>query len=106
MDKYRFVGTCSTIGEEVLTRVGQLVELPSADAETRVLHDNLALLPEATFSGLGFTEDELQKHPDVGLHALAPAAFIVKRDAAWAALHARRQELSNPPAAVAAKEGE
>jgi hypothetical protein len=107
MAKYRFVGTCSTIGEELVTRFGQVVELLSTDAENRVLHDNLALLPETTFSAIGFTEEELQKHPDVGLHSLAPAEFTAKRDAAWAAWHAWRQELANPSAAAtAAKEGE
>jgi hypothetical protein len=36
MAKYRFVGTCSTIGEELVTRFGQVVELLSTDAETSV----------------------------------------------------------------------
>lgn len=97
---YRFVGSYAEIADLRIERYGEKVELAQPDAEAAVLH-GAALLPEAEFQKLNITDAELREHFSVGLHPLAPAGFLAKRDASWAALRAFREQLS---AATAAQE--
>ena len=98
---YRFVGSYAGLGNGiVLERFGAAVELPESEAE-EYIQACAALLPEAEFSTLGFTAEELETYYITSLHCDAPAEFIAKRDAAWAALQAHREK---PIAAESAKE--
>lgn len=90
---YRFVGSYAEIGDLRIERFGETVELPQAEAEAAVLH-GAALLPADDFTQLNFTDAELREHFSVGLHPLAPAGFLAKRDASWAALRAFRDQIS------------
>jgi hypothetical protein len=99
---YRFLGTYAEIGNLRMERFGERVEMPQAEAEAAVRDRDAALLPDAAFQKLGITDAELLQHYAVGLHSLAPAEFIKKRDSAWSALHAYRAKLQT--AATAAKE--
>lgn len=100
---YRFLGTYAEIGNLRMERFGERVEMPKAEAEAAVRDRDAALIPDDAFAKLGITDAELLQHYTVGLHSLAPADFIKKRDAAWAALRAYRDKLQNT-AATAAKE--
>lgn len=100
---YRFLGSYAEIGNVRMERFGERIEMPQAEAEAAVRDRDAALLPDADFQKLGITDAELLQHYAVGLHSLAPAEFVAKRDAAWSALRAYRDKLQKT-AATAAKE--
>jgi hypothetical protein len=90
---YRFVGTFCAIDDGTHLEVfGQSIELDQADAERAILQ-NAALVPEADFEGVGFTQQELEQYSSISLHEGAPAEFLEKRKQVWSILHAHRQSL-------------
>lgn len=96
--KLRFVGTrLEIVGFNPLEQFGQAVTLPDALAKELLgpvsgfgLDQRAAaLLTEAEFDDIGFTPEELKNFADIGTHADAPAAFLVKKRAALARLAAQ-----------------
>jgi len=92
MGKYRFVGSyCEIDGGRIkLERFGQQIELPDEVAEI-VVKGGGAIIPEADFEKLGFTEQELSLYAFPGQQVGAPDAFTVKHHAAHVAFHDHKQ---------------
>lgn len=93
MSTYRFVGSyCEIDGGRIkLERFGQRIELPDEVAET-VIRGGGAILPEADFESLGFTEQEISLYAYPGQQIGAPEAFTRKQQEAHRAfceLHAQ-----------------
>lgn len=86
MSVYCFVGSyCEIDGGRIkLERFGQKIDLPEEIAAT-VISGGGAILPEADFEGLAFTEQEMSLYAYPGPQASAPEAFQRKRAAAHAA---------------------
>ncbi len=106
---FRFLGTELRIGEmPAIQSFGQSVELPEPLARNIIAPDGnagrgAALLPEETFSAIGFTADELAAHKWTSSHADAPTAFQEKKSAALAALNELRQRLASGGPFILAK---
>src|ERR1017187_2289217 len=81
---YRFVGVnCSASGIGGFTQIGQSVQLTDAQA-AMLLAARCALVPDATFSTLGFTTNELAVWGNNTISA--PGSFLTKLyngQAAW-----------------------
>lgn len=77
-ETYRFVGAESTVGDVQLKRFGQKIELTEEEAHNAIL-GGAAVIPDAEFEALGFTDQELAKFPHVGQQVLAPVAFKDKK---------------------------
>ncbi|MCC6591606.1 MAG: hypothetical protein IT168_33275 [Bryobacterales bacterium] len=77
MRKFRFVGTTAEIGDRRLTRLGEEVVLSAEDAR-QALDGGVALLPEAMFNSVGFTEQELSIYAWPGQRIDTPEAFEAK----------------------------
>ncbi|MFN3323418.1 MAG: hypothetical protein ACK5AZ_07980 [Bryobacteraceae bacterium] len=103
MNTYRFVGSYCEIdnGRIKLERFGQRIELPENVAET-IIRGGGAILPEAEFNAIGFTEQELELYAYPGQQATAPGAFQRKR----AKAHRKFCELLNAPASAHREEEE
>jgi hypothetical protein len=92
MSEYVFVGTHSYVGTIELSRFGQRVELPDGVARTAIA-GGCALLPAEEFETIGFTAEEVERHPYPGDWESAPAELIAKRCAAHAAVARIREEI-------------
>ncbi|MDE2103019.1 MAG: hypothetical protein KGL39_37590 [Patescibacteria group bacterium] len=93
MGMYRFVGSyCEIDGGRIkLERFGQQIELSDEVAEV-VVKGGGAIIPEAEFEQIGFTEQELSLYAYPGQQSGAPEAWITKRKAAHLAYHNHRQQ--------------
>ena len=94
--RFRFIGTSCAIGEVAgLREFGEAVDLDATLAKDIIGHPRgAALLPEATFSTLGFTEGELSEYATPGSHIDAPPTFQAKKSAALIALNDLRAWLA------------
>lgn len=103
MSTYHFVGSYCEIdnGRIKLERFGQRIELPENVAET-VIRGGGAILPEADFNAIGFTEQEISLYAYPGQQATAPEVFQRKR----AEAHRKFCELLNAPARERGEEEE
>lgn len=107
--QYRFVGseafvcTDSKAGKGVQFKLfGQSAILQDDIAHDAVLNSNAAIIPDADFQALGFTDAELKQYGTTRAREGAlPTAFAAKLRAAWAALAAYKSALKNPPAQTA-----
>jgi len=87
---YRFVGTLCEIDEKIkLERLGQTVTLPE-DIAISVITGGGSILPDDAFSGIGFTDQELQDYAYPGQRIEALQAFQDKMRAAYVAMHDHR----------------
>jgi hypothetical protein len=87
---FRFVGNASDIGEGIrLTNFGQAVELSDELAREAAL-GGCALVPDAEFQAIGFTDKELVAYASAGSHERAPADFLEKKKSALIAAHELR----------------
>jgi hypothetical protein len=95
MSSYRFVGTRAEIhntppgGKEqgyILTRFGQLVELPD-DLAKHAIAEGVALIKPSDFDEIGFTPDELKKFANPDTHVRATDSFKAKKRQSWDVLH-------------------
>ena len=86
MSTYNFVGSyCEIDGGRIkLEKFGQRIDLPE-DLAAVVIKGGGAILPEAEFESLGFTEQEISLYAYPGQQASAPEAFLAKRTQAHAA---------------------
>jgi hypothetical protein len=94
MHTYYFVGSyCEIDGGRIkLERFGQRIDLPE-DLATTVILGGGAILPEADFESLGFTEQEISLYAYPGQQATAPEAFLKKRSQAHVAFCGLRESL-------------
>lgn len=79
--KYRFVGTDTTVAGRRLTKFGEEITLTpeqrkDAGPRAPLVHDSL-------FSVVGFTEQELSLYANPGQRIDAPAVFMGKVKSAW-----------------------
>lgn len=86
MGVYHFVGSyCEIDGGRVkLERFGQRIELTDDIAKTVIMGGG-AILPEAEFKRLGFTDAELKDYQFPGPQENAPEGFRAKKKAALVA---------------------
>ncbi len=93
---FRFIGYTCQIGDVAgLREFGEAVDLDAKLAAEIIGHPRgAALLPEATFSTLGFTAEELAEYATPGSHADAPPTFLAKKSAALIALNDLRAWLA------------
>jgi hypothetical protein len=83
---FRFVGSELQIGHVALRTFGQPLDLDAETAKEIIGHEcGAALLPDAAFSQIGFTADELRWANS--------ETFQAKRMQAWAALDELRARL-------------
>lgn len=96
MKPYFFVGSyCEIDGGRIkLERFGQRIELPDEVAET-VVKGGGAILPEAKFQEIGFTEQELSLYAYPGQRAGAPEVFNQKVAAAHREFCLYREQVKN-----------
>jgi hypothetical protein len=96
MKPYFFVGSyCEIDGGRVkLERFGQRIELPDELAAT-VVRGGGAVLPEAKFDEIGFTEQELKQYAYPGQRLGAPEAFNAKVVEAHRAFCEYREQVKN-----------
>ncbi len=76
MQRYRFIGSYTEMGDRVFTRFGQV-----ADWEEDVYREMVKgapFIPDADFRRLPFTQDELDRYGDYANRALAPDSFNEK----------------------------
>ncbi|MGE5568544.1 MAG: hypothetical protein ACM3S5_05845 [Rhodospirillales bacterium] len=94
MSVYHFVGSYTEIGggRIKLERFGQRVELPD-DLADNIVKGGGAILPEAEFNQLGFTEQELSLYAYPGQWEGAPEAFTSKQKAAHVAFAAYKERV-------------
>jgi hypothetical protein len=85
---YRFLGTtpADVHGYPTLRRVGESVQLPTELYEDAAIRGNMALLPDADFQQIGFTDEELAR-PDP-----SNAGFLGKLRLGWLRLHELRSQ--------------
>lgn len=93
MNKYRFVGAESVIGEIHLKALGQPAEL-SAELANEAVLGGCAILPEETFAEIGFTEAECKQFAYPAQRTDASAEFAAKHKAALIAVHGWRESLA------------
>jgi hypothetical protein len=92
MQRYRFFGSFTEIGDRTFSRVGQ-----SADWDETVFRDIIrgaSFVPEADFKKANFTQDELDRYADYANRALAPESFNVKIKQCALIAHELREKLS------------
>lgn len=96
MKPYLFVGSyCKIDGGRIkLERFGQRLELPDALAEI-IVNGGGAILPEAQFDEIGFTEQELDQYAYPGRRLGAPEAFNAKVVEAHRAFCEYREQVKN-----------
>ena len=86
--QWRFLGSNSSIeGVASLTEFGQQIEL-SPDMAAAALR--ICCIPDAQFSEIGFTDEELAVYKWPASHDTAVPAFLQKKRAALAVLHMLR----------------
>jgi hypothetical protein len=83
---FRFVGSEMQIGNVLLRTFGQPLDLDADTAKEIIAHEHSApLLPDAAFTELGFTQDELRWANSDN--------FKAKRKLAWVAMDELRARL-------------
>lgn len=89
--KLRFLGSECSIGDYPrLESFGQTIELDEALAADAI-RGGAALLPDAQFDALGFTDSELSDYGISASHQFAPAEFLAKKRAGLIAIHEIRE---------------
>lgn len=92
---YRFLGNNLELTEPAvtMTQFGSSVDIPSAEIAENFIRVGAPLIPDATFSSIGFTKEELEKHASADTHDAADEQFKKKKKAALDALHELREGL-------------
>ena len=92
MQRYRFVGCYTEIGDRTYSRFGQ-----SADWDEAFYKQIIAgapFIPDAEFKKIPFTQDEFDRYADLGNRALAPESFNAKVKQCHLILHELRERLA------------
>jgi hypothetical protein len=92
MSMYRFCGVNTEVGDLVLKKFGQRVDL-SDDAASEVILGGGCIVPAADFEKISFTEQEISIYADAFSHVEANAAFLAKKKRALLICHEIRTRL-------------
>jgi hypothetical protein len=93
MQRYRFVGSYTEMGERLFNRFGQVADW---DEEVYArLVEGAPFIPDADFKRLPITQDELDRYADYANRALAPDSFNQKVKQAVIILTDIREKLAS-----------
>lgn len=91
MQRYRFVGSFTEMGDRTFSRFGQSADWDE-DHYRRVVV-GAPFIPEAEFQKVPFTQDEFDRYADYGNRAMGPDSFNAKVKQCAIILHDIREKL-------------